>query len=222
MEELAEDLLPLSGLQHLVFCERQCALIHVEGLWEENVLTTEGAISHQRVDSGLKEVRRDVQTHRNVWVQSRRLGLVGRIDLVEVQIELDPPRAEDTQGIDGPSGVLFPIEYKRGKPREDLADETQLCAGAMALEEMTGAKVPGGAIFYHRIRKRVPVQFSAQLRRFTSACARRFHRLIADGRTPSAEYTLKCRSCSLFSVCLPDVVSDKEAVSLYVRKHLED
>ena len=144
------DLLPLSALQHLVFCERQFALIHVEQVWTENVLTVEGRQLHEQVDGGEAEARGEVRIARSVPLRSLRLGLTGRSDVVELR------RSADGVEIPGVSGRWrpYPIEYKRGKPKPHRADEVQLCAQGMCLEEMLGVEVPLGALFYGTTRRR--------------------------------------------------------------------
>ena len=193
MSELSEDddLLPMSGLQHLAFCERQCALIHIERIWTENELTAEGRILHERVDlpglSGQGRIARAVQ------LRSDRLGLVGRADVVEFLPPATPGGGE----------VPFPVEYKRGRTIERLPDRIQLCAQAMALEEMTGVPVPRGALFYHASRRRVVVEFDAALRAETQSLAARLREMLTAGTIPKAVLQPKCRRCSLLEPCQP-------------------
>jgi CRISPR-associated exonuclease Cas4 len=133
-----DDLLPISALQHLLFCERQCALIHVEQVWAENRLTVEGRHLHERVDGGEHETRGGLRTARALPIRSLRLGLAGRADVVEFHA---------SEGAAGPPRVV-PVEYKRGRPKSHRADEVQLCAQALCLEEMLGVHVAAGALFY--------------------------------------------------------------------------
>jgi len=186
-----DDLVPISALQHFAFCERQCALIHIERIWTENELTAEGRIVHERVDlpglSGRGRIARAVQ------LRSDRLGLVGRADVVEFL----PPVAP------GAPEVPFPIEYKRGRKAERVPDRLQLCAQAIALEEMTGVPVPRGALFYHASRRRIEVTFDAELRSETEALAVRLHAMLNAGRIPKAVLQAKCRRCSLQEACQP-------------------
>lgn len=186
MEE-DRDLLPISALQHLQFCERQCALIHLEGLWAENRRTVEGRLLHDRVHEAGGAVRGAMRHERGLQVCSHRLGLFGVADMVEFAADA-PPR---------------PIEYKRGRPKAHDADEVQLCAQAMCLEEMLACVVPIGQLFYGAIRRRVEVPFSAELRNRTEAAARQLHGLIAAGVTPSARREPKCERCSLLNLCMP-------------------
>jgi CRISPR-associated exonuclease Cas4 len=189
-----DDLLPLSALQHLIFCERQCALIHVEQLWADNRLTVEGTHLHRRADSGVDESRCDVRTARGVPLRSLRLGLIGKADVVEFH--------RSRRG-EAEAWLPFPVEYKRGKPKRDRSDEVQLCAQALCLEEMLGAEIAGGALFYGTTRRREDIEFGAGLRAETESAAARLHGLIAAGTTPSAVREPKCDSCSLLHLCLP-------------------
>ena len=182
-----DDLLPLSGLQHLLFCPRQCALIHVERLWEENRFTAEGRILHDRVDSPGATTKGGVRTVRSLPLRSDELGLSGVADAVEFRA-------------DGP----YPVEYKRGRPKQHRADEIQLCAQALCLEEMFGQPVPEGALFYGKTKRRKTVPIDDELRLATRQLAEAFHALVRAGTTPPPDYApRKCGSCSLADLCLP-------------------
>lgn len=207
-----DDLLPLSALQHLLFCERQCALIHVEQLWEENRLTVEGRHLHEKVDGGTRETRGDVRITRGVPLRSLRLGLIGKADTVELHRETGPTGAE--------VWVPFPVEYKRGKPKHDHSDEVQLCAQALCLEEMLGVEVPRGALFYGSTRRRVDVDFGAELCARTERAAARLHELLRGGITPRAVREPKCESCSLLNLCLPDAMSASRSAVRYLQRAL--
>ncbi len=206
------DLLPLSALQHLMFCPRQCALIHVEGVWMENLFTAEGRIMHERVHTPAAERRGFVRSEFSLPLRSLALGLSGKADVVEFRRE----------GSTGAEETPYPVEYKRGKKKADQSDLVQLCAQAMCLEEMLGVMVPEGALFYGREKRRTEVVFTADLRRTTEEAARRLHELVASGRTPSPEFGRKCRSCSLMDACLPKPCSGKTAVSRYLANALEE
>lgn len=190
-----EDLLPLSALQHLVFCERQCALIHLEQVWADNVLTAEGHLLHERTDQPGEERRGDRRTSRAVPLVHRGLGLVGKADTVEWH------RA-------GPAAWhAVPVEYKRGRSKPHDADRIQLCAQALCLEEMLGKTVPEGALFYGAPRRREAVTFDAPLRQATEQAAYRLRALIEAGVTPPAQYDARCRNCSLIDLCRPKLSS---------------
>jgi len=187
------DLLPISALQHLLFCERQCALIHIEQVWAENRFTAEGKVLHERAHGGVDERRPGVQITRGLPVVSTHLGLSGECDVVEFYKE--PPSA----------GAVVPVEYKRGKPKDHRADEVQLCAQALCLEEMLGCPVPTGALYYGERRRRTDVLFDEALRALTRDTAARLHALIDARLTPPGIREKKCESCSLISHCMPAI-----------------
>jgi CRISPR-associated exonuclease Cas4 len=205
-----DDLIMLSALQHMVFCPRQCALIHIEQTWAESRLTAEGRIMHEHVHEEGRESRGDIRIEHGVSIRSLRLGLVGKADVVEFQRETDG------------SWRPFPVEYKRGKPKPDHADMIQLCAQALCLEEMLDVHIPGGAIFYGRTRRRLDVAFDDALRRETEETAKRVHGLIESGQTPSPVYAKRCESCSLLADCLPKTIQKRRSVKSYLTRILEE
>jgi CRISPR-associated exonuclease Cas4 len=190
-----DDLVPLSALQHLLFCERQAALIHLERVWAENSFTLEGKHLHERVDRGEGESRGDLRIARGLTLRSFRLGLSGKADAVEFHR--------------GPEGVWlpFPVEYKRGRPKKHQADEVQLCAQALCLEEMLGVSIPSGALFYGETRRRLDVAFDFALRLVTEQAAARMHEILNSGVTPLPVREPKCDQCSLLEICMPDAPS---------------
>jgi CRISPR-associated exonuclease Cas4 len=194
-----DDLLPISGLQHVVYCERQAALIHLERLWSENVHTVEGRHLHDRADDAGGESRRDVRIVRALPLRSFALGVSGVADVVEFH------RAEAGTPLPGRTGLWrpFPVEYKKGKPKRHRADEVQLCAQALCLEEMFAVAVPEGALFYGVTRRRKVVALDPGLRQLTADVAERFRRIIDSRITPPAEWGAKCRQCSLIDECRP-------------------
>lgn len=204
-----DDLLPISALQHLLFCERQCALIHIEGLWAENRLTIEGRHLHTKAHEGPREVRAGIRITRGLPLRSLRLGLVGKADVVEFL-----PVGE-TLG-----GRPFPVDYKRGRPKKHDADKVQLCAQALCLEEMLATPVPAGALFYGRTRRRLEVQFDERLRSLTEDTVRRLRALIISGRTPRASREPKCDSCSLLELCLPEAMEPRHSAVDYLARAL--
>ena len=196
-------LLPIYALQHLLYCPRQCALIHIERLWAENQFTVEGRHLHQRADAGRAQRRDGRRTERGAALWSYELGLFGKADVVEFRPS-SPPLSTQHSQLSAGNGVPFPVEYKRGKPKSHDADRVQLCAQAMCLEEMLGAAVPAGALFYGKTRKRLDVSFDASLRELTRQTAERLHELVASGVTAPAVYEKKkCDRCSLKNLCLP-------------------
>jgi CRISPR-associated exonuclease Cas4 len=213
-----EDLLPISGLRHIVFCERRCALMYVEGLWAENRLTVEGHQLHDRSHLPDLEVRGDMRVARSLRLRSLRLGLSGMADVVEFhRCPADAPAAEGTS-LDGVSGLWrpFPVEYKRGRPALDPSDEVQLCAQALCLEEMLAVELEAGALYYGEPRQRQQVLLTLDLRHQTEQLAARFHELVKAGRTPPAHYERKCRHCSLLDLCLPKTAGEGRSARRYL------
>jgi len=194
-----DDLLPLSGLQHLVFCERQWGLIHIEQIWSENRLTAEGRELHDRAHEAGSESRPGLRVARGLRMRSLRLGVSGQADVVEFRAS---PAGVPLPGEDG-LWLPFPVEYKRGRPKPDHCDVVQLCAQALCLEEMFRATVPAGALFYGAPRRRQDVDFSPALRAETEALAARMHELYRACATPRAVYSPKCEKCSLLGRCMP-------------------
>lgn len=197
-----DDLLPLSALQHLVYCERRFALVHIERAWVDNPFTVEGTAHHSVIDEGRSESRGALLFLRSVPLVSRRLGISGKSDLVELHAA---PDDGDAVAIPGHPGRwrLLPVEYKRGSARDVAAFEVQLCAQALCLEEAFGGRIEAGALFSFRQRKRRPVVFDDDLRgRTESACAR-IHELFAARETPPPWYASKCKSCSMLEPCQP-------------------
>ena len=179
-----EDFLPLSGLQHFAFCRRQWALIHVENQWQENLRTVEGHLLHQRAhDEAQRERRGDTLILRGLSVVSYSLGLSGKCDVVEFHL------APEGISLRGEVGLWlpYPVEYKRGKPKGHQADELQLCAQAMCLEEMLCCTIPEGALFYGEPRRRSIVSFSPQLRQSVQSFSDEMHQYYRRGYTPKAK-----------------------------------
>lgn len=215
-----DDLLPLSALQHLVFCERRAALVLLEQCWDENRATTEGTILHQKIETGLTEFRGSVRIVRSLLLRSLRLGLSGKTDVVELHRIGDGKSSEVSVAIPGVDGrwIPFPIEYKRGRLREEEGYEVQLCAQAVCLEEMLGVSVPAGAVFYGASRRRHPVTFDDALRRRTEEVARHLHELFDDRQTPPARYEKKCTRCSLFHLCMPRIAGAGRSARAYLEE----
>ncbi|MFY9725484.1 MAG: CRISPR-associated protein Cas4 [Bryobacteraceae bacterium] len=211
-----EDLLPLSGLQHLTFCERRWALIHLERQWEENLFTAEGEVLHEKAHSADIESRPEVLVRRTLALHSFRLGLSGQADVVEFL-----PCAPQQSGIVMPrrKGLWrpYPIEYKRSRGRLGPAYKIQLCAQALCLEEMLGTPVERGAIFDGRARRRVEVMFDAALRGQVEQAAERMHAIQESRKTPPPVYEKKCEGCSMKPVCLPTVAGPASAAR-YLRR----
>ena len=208
----------LSGLKHFCFCRRRWALVHIEQQWQENALTMSGHLMHERVhDESFTESRGSVVLSRGMPVRSQALRITGECDLVELH------RDENGIAIYGREGTwrVYPVEYKHGQPDERGADEMQLCAQAMCLEEMLAADIPEGALYYGKIRRRVRVTFTPELRAQVTQSLAEMHRLFERGHTPRAKWTKACKSCSLAEICQP-MLTKRTGASAYVRQMLEE
>jgi CRISPR-associated exonuclease Cas4 len=217
-EYTPDELLPLSGIQHFVFCRRQWALIHIERQWQENALTVEGKLMHDRADDPFfTEVRSAVITTRSMPVASYRLGLVGVCDIVEFT-----PSAEGVN-LPGRTGCYqaAPVEYKRGKEKRDACDEAQLCAQALCLEEMLSADIPLGYLYYGEPRRRVEVELTPALRELVTRMAEEMHSYFQRGYTPQVKPTRACASCSLADVCLPTLQGKTMSASKYIQMQID-
>ncbi len=214
-----DELLPLSGIQHFVFCRRQWALIHIERQWQENVLTVEGKLLHKRADDPFfSETRYGVITARAVPIASYHLGLSGVCDVVEFTASPEGVKLPGREGLFLPE----PVEYKRGKEKQEPSDEAQLCAQAICLEEMLSVAIPFGYLYYGETRHRIAVELTSELRELVRSMAGEMHAYFQRGYTPRVKPFKGCRSCSLADVCLP-VLQDKViAASKYIKQQIED
>jgi CRISPR-associated exonuclease Cas4 len=201
-----DDLIQLSALQHYIFCPRQCALIHIEQVWSENILTAEGRLMHERAHEEGSEKRGDVRIERGLPIRSLRLGLSGKTDVVEFHKQLDG------------SWLPYPVEYKHGKPKPDDSDRIQLCAQALCLEEMLDTAVPEGALFYGKTWHRHDVIFDEALKAETKSVAMMVHKFLDDGRTPPPIYSKRCESCSLIELCMPKAIQKKRTINGYIKR----
>ena len=222
-----EQLLPLSALNHLLYCERRAALIHTEQTYVHNQFTLEGVHGHQRADRQVEwREETGVRSVHAMTLISRRLGLSGKGDVVEfhpVGEAFDRGKTAENLGhgmteLRRAAEVPFPVEYKRGKRKKWDNDDVQLCAQAMCLEEMLGVSVPRGAIFHIKSKRRREVVFTDKLRKKTEATAARLHELIASGVTPPAVLKPQCEGCSLREVCLPELGDQAARVERYCRE----
>ncbi|MDM7992816.1 MAG: CRISPR-associated protein Cas4 [Candidatus Fermentibacter sp.] len=214
-----DELLALSLLQHIMFCERQCSLNSNEQLWFDNKLTVSGSQLHRRVhgDAPRREKRGDVIVVRELLLCSHSLGVTGKADVVEFhRVSINGISMEGCDGLWQP----FPVEYKHGKPKVDDCDRVQLCAQAICLEEMLGAEVPEGAIFYGRIQKREAVVFDPVMRRTTCDSASKLHALVEGGRNPPAVFRDGCTHCAMKDACMPEVTGLREKASGYIVRAL--
>ncbi len=206
-----DDLVMISGLQHILFCERQFSLIHVEQVWEENRFTAEGKVLHERVDAEGHESRRLFRQEFGMAVRSLEHGIVGKCDLVELYLEPDGSAAE-----------AVPVEFKRGRDKEDDCDRAQLYAEALCLQEMLGVPANRGDVYYLGAHRRTHVEFSAELRESTLRAIARARELLESGATPAAKYEkAKCARCSLVDLCMPGAVDQGgKRVGRYVQAQL--
>jgi CRISPR-associated exonuclease Cas4 len=217
-----DDLLPLSALQHLAYCERRAALVLLEAVWADNAHTAQGVVAHQKVHQAPStESRGNQRTARGLWVRSLRLGLAGKTDVVEFHRAPDI-RTDPGIGISlpGAAGLWrpFPVEYKSGARRHESGYEQQLCAQALCLEEMLHTSIPAGALFYGKSGRRLDVAFSPILRAQTEAGAARLHQFVSAGITPAPVNDKRCPKCSLLAICLPNAAG--RSASGYLRRML--
>ncbi|MEJ7686896.1 MAG: CRISPR-associated protein Cas4 [Variovorax sp.] len=204
------EFIPISALQHYLYCPRQCALIHVEQLWAESRHTAEGRLLHERADKPRAERRKGVRTVTAMPLADAKLGITGIADVVEFHRTADGEQA-------------FPVEYKRGRPKAHRADEVQLCAQALCLESMLGQSLAEGALFYGETRRRVTVTFDAALRTLTTEVIAATHAMLASGRTPLATYApRRCDACSLIDLCQPRLLQRGESVASWLDRHWKE
>ena len=206
MEYDEEDFLQLSGLQHFKFCCRQWALIHIENQWAENYRTADGRILHENAhNSEFSEQRGDRLITRDMRVFSATLGVSGACDILEFH------RGSTGIPLKGKTGLWqpYPVEYKRGKPKQDTEAALQLCGQAMCLEEMLCCEIPVGALYYGEIRRRTEVLFTPDLRLEVQKLLTEMHALYDRGHTPKVKPTKACNACSLKELCLPKLMRSK-------------
>jgi CRISPR-associated exonuclease Cas4 len=183
----------VSALEHYSYCPRQCALIHLEHVWDENVFTMRGRDVHERVDEASSHVEAGVRVERALPIWSKRLNLVGKADAVEFR-----------------DGIPYPVEYKSGRHRRGHSESLQLCAQAVCLEEMFGVKIDKGALYWHGSRERKEIALTDALKAQVREVSKAVHRMIAQSIVPPPVNDERCRDCSLREACLPDVVDDKK------------
>ena len=195
-----DDPIMISALEHWSYCPRQCALIHVEQTFDENLYTLRGQAVHKRVDEPESEIVDGVRVERAVPLWSKRLGLIGRADVVEFH------------GV-----VPYPVEYKHGPRREQEHDDLQLCAQAICLEEMTGKAVPDGAIYHHSSRRRREVTFTADLRDRVAEVVTQIRAMIQAKTIPPPVNDARCKHCSLSEACMPSVIGERQRAEALIR-----
>ncbi len=200
MEHTADEPIAISALQHVAYCARQFALIHVEQAWAENFFTAHGQVLHQRVDGAAPEQRGNVRFERSVSVYSQALGITGKLDLLEIEGKANKQ--------------YFPVEYKRGKPKTEDWDRIQLCAQALCLEEMRQISIQEGALWYWQERKRERVTIDATLRETTIQAIAIAREILSTGITPPpTPHKSRCKGCSLADICMPNTVRQDHSAS---------
>jgi CRISPR-associated exonuclease Cas4 len=219
IDEYPEDQwLELSGVQHFAFCHRQWALIHIEGVWQDNLRTTEGDIEHERAhDHSASDKRRDVLTVRDLRVHSARIGVVGDCDVVEFH------RSQTGVALAGRDGLwqAYPVEYKHGSTKHFTdADRVQLCGEAICLEDMLGCSIPEGALFYQKTKHREIVTLDSDLRREFMDLLGQMRYMYERGITPKPKLIPGCASCSLKDLCLPELTR-RQTVRTYIARRLK-
>lgn len=215
-----EDYIMLSALQHYYFCQRQCALIHIEQLWEENYHTQVGNIMHENVHKDKTEKRKSLLQVTGLRIVSSSLGIVGTTDMVEFH------KSESSSAIRLPKynelWEVTPIEYKKGKEKKNSCDRVQLCSQAICLEEMLNTSIDNGFLFYGEKKRRVEVIFDSYLRHETLKTISSIHELFRSGITPKGNYSKKCLSCSLIEKCMPKSAGKQKSVNNYFKKYIEE
>ena len=211
-----EDFLLLSGIQHFNFCPRQWALIHIEQQWEENLLTLEGQYVHEVADNPFRrEKRGNTLIVRAMPVQSRELGITGICDVVEF--------VRDSAGVpltgEGDRFLPIPVEYKRGKPKSDESDRSQLIAQLLCLEDMLACELSRGYFFYDAIKRRVPVSVTPEDKERVRNTIREMHRYFDRQYTPPAKVRAACKSGSLYHIYLPEL-TERRSVASYIESRL--
>lgn len=213
-----DDFLLLSGIQHFAFCRRQWALIHIEQQWQENLRTVEGNILHERAhNDGLTEKRGGIITSRGMAIFSRTLGVSGVCDIVELHKSPDGVQIFGREGLYKP----VPVEYKRGKPKENDADILQLCGQAMCLEEMLLCEIQEAYMFYGEIKHRLKVSLDRDLRERVKKILKEMHELYERRYTPKVKPTRSCNACSLVEICMPKLYKTS-SVNKYISEHLKE
>lgn len=206
-----EELIPISALQHYLYCPRQCALIHIERLWAESRHTAEGRLLHERADRPQAGRRKGVRTVTAMPLLNPGLGITGIADVVEFH-------ATEFGG-----EQAFPVEYKRGRPKAHRADEVQLCAQALCLEHMLRQPLRAAALFYGETRRRKDVALDEDLRRITLQTIVDTRTMISAGLTPSTSYEAKrCDACSMIDLCQPRWLSRGRGIGKWLRAQLEE
>lgn len=194
----------INALQHYIFCPRQCGLIHIDDVWQDNLFTVRGEILHEKVDTDTYETRGDVKTVRGLRIHSYKYGLVGKCDVVEFK--------ETVKGKE-----IMPVEFKAGEPKEDISDKAQLCAQVLCLEEMLRTYIKKAAFYYGKIKRRNYVDIDDKLREQTITIINEVRSIISSRKVPTVGYSNKCKNCSLIHICQPKAIN-----KTYVQKYINE
>jgi CRISPR-associated exonuclease Cas4 len=193
-----DDPIPISALQHYLYCPRQCALIHIEQTFDENIYTLRGQRVHEKVDEGNNETLEGVRVERSLPLFSERLGLTGKSDVVEFH-----------------DGKPYPVEYKSGKRKNKEADDLQLCAQAMCLEDMFNIEILEGSLYYDRSRHRRIVEFDEELRALVIQTVADIQNLFEASKLPKPVADKRCDNCSLIESCMPFALKEFRTSNLF-------
>lgn len=221
MKNFDTNYLMISGIQHFVFCKRQWSLIHIEQLWKDNVRTFNGIKFHDKVDDPyIFEKRGEIIISSSIPLISNELQLKGISDCVEFH------KRKDNLGVKvvGREGTydVIPIEYKVGNIKNDSSDISQLCVQAICLEEMFNTEIEKGYIYYGKLRKRVEIIFTIDLREKVKSIVKEMRYYFESGITPKASYKECCKNCSLYDICLPKLKNKYNKVKNYIRLYAKD
>jgi len=198
-----DDFIMISALQHYIFCPRQCALIHIDDVWQDNFFTVRGEILHEKVDADTYETRGNVKIVRGLRIHSFKYGLVGRCDVVEFK---------QTSKVN----EILPVEFKAGQPKEDISDKVQLCAQVLCLEEMMNIQINKAYFFYGKIKRRYKIDIDLRLRTQTENVINNVRILVSNKKIPIMEFSAKCRNCSLINICQPKAMN-KRKLDKYIK-----
>jgi CRISPR-associated exonuclease Cas4 len=220
------ELVMISALEHWRYCPRQCALIHIEQSFDENLYTLRGRILHRKVDQPGGETVEGLRVERAMPLWSDRLGLIGKADVVEFHPHADAPSPPGTTEWsplptgEGKEWRPYPVEYKVGRRRAGAraAVVLQLCAQAMCLEEMTGTAVPAGAVYFHGSRRRKEIVFTPAMRDEVAVTTLAVRRMLAEGQLPPPLRDARCKLCSLKESCLPEAAGEAARVRAATRR----
>lgn len=220
-------LVPISSLQHYLFCPRQCALIHLENIWQENILTAEGALMHQHVHEEGVEIRKNIIRATSLKIHSIKLGIYGIADMVEFLKHPDDEKEAELNCYAQLPGRLgrwkpVPVEYKHGRPKEHKADEVQLCAQALCLEEMLHVFIGSGALYYGQPRRRTEVLFDNSLRQLTIQTISFVRNLFTTNITPFPNYSKSCKACSIIDECHPQHMISGLSVKKWIKHKISE